>query len=440
LTIVIVEIVFIFLLILANGILALSEIALVSARKARLQQRAETGDHKAAAALVLAQSPDTFLATVQIGITLVGVLAGAVGGATVAEKIEEWLSRYAVLAPYGEVIGVGVVVIVITYFSLVLGELVPKRIALGNPEQLASVVARPMQLLARAASPFVRFLGASTNLSLRVLRVRPSIEPPVTEEEIKFLVESGTRAGVFEPAERDLVSRVFKLGDRTVGELMTPRGDVVWLDVADPASVLGQTIAGSHHSRFPVCQGSQENVLGVVAARDLLRQSLAGEEVNVQAVVEQPLFVPESTRALEMLRRFKESRTHFALVVDEHGSVIGICTLFDIMEAIVGTLPTHDEPTGAAIVQRDDGSWLVDGALPFADFREHFRLTKLPEEKGGAYRTVGGFVMEMLRRVPAEGDQIEFSGLRIEVVDMDGRRVDKVLVRRLREGSHKSRV
>jgi len=429
-SIVAVEVVIIFLLILANGVLALSEIAVVSARKARLQWLADSGHRKAAVALLLAQSPDTFLATVQIGITLVGVLAGAFGGATLAEKIEEWLGRYPILAPYGEAIGVGIVVVVITYFSLVLGELVPKRIALNNPERLASAVANPMQLLARATAPFVRLLSASTNLVLRLLRIRPSAEPSVSEEEIKVLVEQGTRAGVFEPVERDLVSGVFKLGDRTVVHLMTPRSEIVWLDIRQPVPVLRELIIASHHSRFPVCEGGLDHVIGLLTVKDLLRHNLTGEGANLRDVLQAPLFVPEGTRALEMLRRFKESRAHFALVVNEHGIVIGLCTLLDIMEAVVGGLPSPGEPPAAMIVRREDGSWLVDGAMPFVDFIEYFRKEGFREESAGDYRTVGGFIMDSLSRVPAEGDHFEYSGMRFEVIDMDGRRVDKVIVSR----------
>ena len=409
----------------------MSEIAVVSARKSRLKRLAETGSHKAALALHLAESPDVFLSTVQIGITMVGVLAGAFGGATVAEEIEGWLSRYPLLAPYGEVIGVAIVVVVVTYISLVWGELVPKRIALNNPERVASLVARPMQALARATSPLVRFLSASTNVTLQLLRMRPSIEPSVTEEEIKALMEQGTQAGIFDLAERDLVQRIFKLGDRTVDMLMTPRKKVVWLDVADTPSSLAQRIAESHRSRFPLCEGSLDNVLGVLAARDLLRQSLEGQPMNLREVMRPGLYVPEGTRAVDLLQRFRHSRTHFGIVVDEHGSVLGICTLHDIMEGLVGELPTRDMPNRLLVVQREDGSWLLDGMLPMDDFKELLRLSTIPTEEGGRYKTLGGFVMGTLHRVPIEGDHFEAAGLRFEVVDMDGHRVDKVLVSRL---------
>ena len=423
-----IEIVLIVLLILANGALAMSEFAVISSRKTRLQRLADTGNRKAAAALQLAQFPDTFLSTVQIGITLAGVLAGALGGATIAVAIEVWLVRYPLMAPYGRAISVGIVVIAITYLSLVWGELVPKRMALNDPERMASLVARPMHFLAWATSPLVRFLSASTNVTLRLLRIRPSMEPPVTEEEIKVLVEQGTKAGVFDPTERDLVTRIFKLGDRTVDMLMTPRSKIVWLDVQEPLSSLRQKIATSHRSRFPVCQGSPENVLGVVAVRDLFRQSLEGKEINPREVLQTPLYVPEGTRAVDLLQRFKDSRTHFALVVDEHGSVLGVCTLYDISEVLVGALPTRERPIESMMARRDDGTWLLDGMLPLDELKELFKITKLPGEKAGGYTTLGGLVMGALQRVPVEGDSFEAAGLRFEVVDMDGRRVDKVLV------------
>jgi putative hemolysin len=424
------EIVAIILLIVANGLLAMSEIAVVSARKARLQHLANRGNQKAAAALHLAQSPDTFLSTVQIGITLVGVLAGAIGGASIAERIAAALTRYPLLSPYGEAIGVGIVVIVITYLSLVWGELVPKRLALNAPERMASAVAGPMQSLAKATAPLVRVLSASTNATLRLFGVRPGGDAPITGEEINVLVEQGTKAGVFEAAERDLVARVFRLGDRTVDVLMTPRSEIVWLDVKEPLASIRQKIAQSPHSRYPLCQDGLENVLGVVAVHDLLVQRLEGKEINLRDVQEMPLYVPEGTSGLRLLQQFKDFRTHFALVVDEHGSVVGVCTLRDISETLIGELPNREEPAPSLIVQREDGTWLADGKLPLDDLKDRLDIAELPGEAVG-FQTLGGLLMHALRRVPAEGDRFIAAGWWFEVLDMDGRRVDKVLIGRV---------
>jgi len=421
------EWVIIFILILANGLFAMSEMAVVSSRKARLKERANRGDRRAAAALDLARSPDAFLSTVQIGITLVGVLAGAFGGATVAEKIGEMLQPYPRLAPYGEALGVGMVVLAITYFSLVFGELVPKRIALNSPERIASAVALPMRALARLGSPVVRLLTLSTSFVLRLLRVRPSAEPPVTEEEIKLLMAQGTESGAFEPAELDIVGRVFRFADRPVASVMTPRNEVIWIDLDQPSEHRRRVIRESGRSQFPVARGSLDAVRGVLRVKDWLRaeEKPPGEDT---ASLKPPLFVPESTRALELLKTFQHSRQHLAIVMDEHGGVAGLVTLHDILEAIVGDLPFSDEEAEPLVVRRDDGSWLVDGSLPIPDFKDAFRLQELLEEREGHFQTVGGLVMAALRRVPRSGDVFETSGLRLEVVDMDGRRVDKVLV------------
>lgn len=428
------EWVIILLLILANGIFAMAEIALVSSRKARLKERADRGDRKAAAALELARSPDAFLSTVQIGITLVGVLAGAFGGATVAEKVGELLQPYPRLAPYGDALGVGMVVLTISYFSLILGELVPKRIALGSPERIASAVAMPMKVLARLASPVVRFLTFSTSLVLRILRVRPSAEPPVTEEEIKVLMAQGTEWGAFEPEELDIVGRVFRLADRHVASVMTPRNDVIWIDLEEEPRERERLLRECGHSQLPVARGSLDAVLGVLRVKDWLKNESTppGDD---RALLQPALFVPETTGALDLLKQFQKSRQHSAIVLDEHGGAAGIVTLHDIFEAMVGDLPLPGEESEPPLVKRADGSWLVDGSLPIPDFKDAFRIQALPEEKEGHFHTVGGLVMTALRRVPSEGDACETSGLRLEVVDMDGRRVDKVLVTSLTSAS-----
>lgn len=423
-----IEILVVFFLIIANGVFAMSEMAVVAARKARLQQLANQGNANARIALELANAPNQFLSTVQIGITLIGILAGAFGGATLANKLASVLSRLPLLAPYSQVLGLGIVVVSITYLSLVIGELVPKRLALNSPERIAATIAIPMQMLAVVAAPVVHLLSSSTDLVLRVLRVQPSTEPQVTEEEIKVLIDQATEAGTFEAAEQNMVERVFRLGDRRVSSLMTPRPDIIWLDLDDSLEENQHKITQSVHARFPVCQGSLDNALGIVHVNDLFTRSLAGEPIDLLALLQQPLFVPENTQALKVLELFKQSGTHIALVVDEYGIIQGLVTLTNVLEAIVGDIPSIDEQGESQAVQREDGSWLLDGMLPVDDFKELFEVKELPGEERGNYHTLGGFVVMHLGRIPAAADHFEWSGLRIEVVDMDGNRVDKVLV------------
>ncbi|MBP1741178.1 MAG: hypothetical protein H6Q48_3471 [Deltaproteobacteria bacterium] len=421
----------IFLLIAANGVLAMSEIAIVAARKARLQQSANSGDAGARAALELATHPNRFLATVQIGITLVGILAGAFGGATLAHEIEHLAIEVPALAPYAGIIGVGVVVVGITFFSLVLGELAPKRIALVHAERIASKVAAPMRFLSSLAFPLVRLLGVSTDMVLRIVKVQPSLEPHVTPEEIKILVEQGTALGVFEESEQDMIEGVLRLDERPIGAFMTPRIQMVSIDVADSPETLRPKIVESRHSRFPVIQGSFANVLGVVSAKDLLKQSLSGQPTNLRQALGPPLFVPETASALRVLELFKREGTHFALVTDEYGGIQGLVTDRDILEAIVGELPSRDEPHEPEVTIREDGSWLVDGLLNIDRLKEILEMDTLPDEESGRYHTVSGFMMTQLGGIPAVGQHFEWKSFRFEVLDMDGRRVDKVLIARV---------
>ena len=421
----------IFLLIAANGLLAMSEIAIVAARKARLQQSANSGDDGARTALELSAHPNRFLATVQIGITLVGILAGAFGGATLAHDIERLAAAVPTLAPYAGIIGVGVVVVGVTFFSLVLGELVPKRIALVRAERIASTVAAPMRLLSSLAYPLVRLLGVSTDTVLRIFRVKPSLEPHVTPEEIKILVEQGTALGVFEESEQDMIAGVLRLDERNIGAFMTPRTQMVWIDVGDSPETLRAKIAKSRHSRFPVILGSFDNVLGFVSAKDVLNQSLSSQPINIRQALGPPLFVPETASALKVLDLFKREGAHFALVTDEYGGIQGMVTDWDILEAIVGELPSRGEPNEPEVTVRDDGSWLVDGLLNIDRLEEILEMDTTPEEESGRYHTVSGFVMTRLGGIPAVGQHFEWKGFRFEVMDMDGRRVDKVLISRV---------
>ncbi|MBC1223174.1 HlyC/CorC family transporter [Nostoc sp. UCD121] len=422
------EILIILVLIIANGVFSMSEMAIVSARKVRLQQLANQGDAKAMAALKLAESPNHFLSTVQVGISLIGILTGAFGGATIANRLAVYVKLVPFLAPYSEPISFGVVVLIITYLSLIVGELVPKRLALNNPERIASTVAIPMRALSAIASPMVYLLSASTDLILRVLGITASTEPQVTEEEIKILIEQGTEAGTFEEAEQDMVERVFRLGDRPVSYLMTPRPDIVWLDLDDSAEENRQKMVDSAYSRYPVCQGGLDNVLGVIPVTDLLARSFRGEPLDLTIGLRQPVFVPESTRGLKVLELFKQTITHMALVVDEYGVIQGLVTLNDIMSEIVGDVPSTDGQDQPQAVQREDGSWLLDGMLPVEEFLELFGMEEWESEERGSYQTLGGFVITHLGRIPAAADHFEWQSMRIEVMDMDGNRVDKVLV------------
>jgi putative hemolysin len=430
---VITEVLFIALLVIANGVLSMSELAIVSARKVRLKQQAENGDAGAGVALDLASDPNRFLSTVQIGITMVGILAGAFGGATIAEQLGARLERVPALAPYSEAIGVAAVVLAITYFSLVFGELVPKRLALGGAERIASVVARPMRVLSFVASPAVRLLSLSTEMVIRLFGSKSEKEPPVTEDEIRMLLKQATAAGVFAEEEEGLVQNVFRLGDRRVTTLMTPRHEIIWLDADDPPEVNQKEIAESPHSRFPVCKGSVDKVIGVVRAKDILARQTSGEAFDLFAVMREPILVSESINSLKVLEIFKQTGRHLAIVTDKHGGTEGLITHHDILEAIVGDIPLIGEPSGLQIVRREDGSWLVDGAILVDEFKDFFNLKTLPGYEDSTYDTLGGFVMMYLGHIPSAGEHFEWNGLRFEVVDMDGRRIDKVLVNAVAE-------
>ncbi|KYC42812.1 hypothetical protein WA1_11835 [Scytonema hofmannii PCC 7110] len=423
-----IEILLILFLILANGLFVMSELAIVSSRKARLQQLANQGDAKARVALELASSPNQFLGTVQIGITLLTILSGAVGEEAIAKRLSPVLSLIPFLDNYKVQLGQGIAILIITYLTLILGELVPKRLALNNPESIASVLSIPMQMLATFGSPIVYLLSISTEAVLRILGIRPSTEPQVTEEEIRVLIEQGTEEGTFEEAEQDMVERVFRLGDRPASSFMTPRPDIVWLDLEDTPQENRKKIIDSGYSRYPVCQGGLDNVLGIIRVTDLLARSFSGEQLDLTVGLLQPTYVPESTRGLKVLELFKQTVTHMALVVDEYGVIQGLVTLNDVMIEIVGDVPSIDDQEDPQIVQREDGSWLLDGMLSVEAFFDLFDIEHLPPEIRGSYQTLGGFVMSHLGRIPTAADHFEWQGMRLEVVDMDGNRVDKVLV------------
>ena len=434
-----IELLIIFLLILANGVFAMSEIAVVAAKKVRLQQRAEDGDERAKDALALAHNPNQFLSTVQVGITLVGVLAGAYGGATVAEQLTFPIGTVPALAPYAHGIALGVVVAAITYLSLILGELAPKRIALNHPETIASWVARPMSWLSRLGGPAVALLTMSTNLVLRVFGIKGQAEPHLTEDEIKALISQGAETGVLEQAEETIVQRVFQLGDTRVAAIMTPRPDIEWIDLDATSDELRDFLASHAHTQFVVCQGGLDNVLGIVRSADLLPLAFTGAPITLAGLTREALFVPDSMLVVQLLESFRGSRKHVALVMDEHGSVEGLVTVTDLLTAIVGDLPADASEAAGPFVARADGSWLVEGSAPIEEVMTHFGIEALPEDEAGTYHTIGGFVMARLGRVPKTADRFEWGGLAMEVMDMDGRRIDKVLVGKLTGGDRGGR-
>ncbi len=415
------------LLILINGAFSLAEAALISARKARLQGLADDGDRSAQTALALATDPSVFLSTVQIGITLVGIMTGAIGNATLAAQLTPFFERFPALAPYSEGLSLAIVVLIVAYFSLVIGELAPKRLALHRPEQLAILVARPMHLLARLAHPIVRLLSLSTSLVLSLLGVRSSAEPPVTEDEFKVLIQQGTDAGVFDSAEQEIFRRTLRLGDRTVATIMTPRPDVVWLDLGDDPTENLHKIMSTPFANYPVANGALDDLRGIVNTRGLLTAALRGETPSLPDAVSKPLLVPDTTPALHLLELFRKENNRMAIVLDEYGGVLGLVTLDDVLHAIVGDMPDVGQPVEQRAEQRPDGSWLFDGMQPVDELRELLDLDELPG--AGDYVTVAGFVLRQLGRIPAKGDHFVWDSWRFEVVKMDDLRIEEVAVR-----------
>jgi putative hemolysin len=425
------EVLIIFLLILANGLFAMTEIALVSVRKSRLEQRADDGDEGAITALELLKSPNRFLSTVQIGISLVGVFAGALGGASLADRVAGWFELIPVLAPYSHAIALVLVVLIITYFSLVIGELIPKRLALHSSERISLAAAKPMKFLAKAASPLVSLLAVSTDLGLKVLGVKAAQESPVSDEEIMLLVEQGRQTGSIQDLEQDMVESIFRLGDRRADAIMTPRVNLIWLDIHESLEVCIEKALGSSHSLFPVGDGSLDEVIGIVRAKELLGRKLNNEKIDLAKIVLPPLFVPESMPALKVLELLKTPGNRAALVIDEYGGVQGMVTLSDVLQAIIGDIPIPGESFEPQVVEREDGSYLLDGQLQIDVLKDILDLDNLPEEDHAGFQTLGGFMMNQLGEIPSSGQFFEMDGLRFEVMDMDGRRVDKVLVQRL---------
>lgn len=422
------EIIIIFLLLIANGVFAMAEIAVVSAKKVRLRLLADQGNGKARAALELAESPNRFLATVQVGISLVGIFTGAFGGATLAAKLAVPVSQVQFLAPYADKIAFGIVVALITYFSLVLGELVPKRFGLSNPEGISMAVARPMNWLSKVAGPLVSFLSASTEGLLRLLGFKPDKEAVVSADEVRVLMQEGVRAGAFNKVESHIVHSALELDELAVRDLMTPRPKIIWLNKDDPHEAIWHKIVVSAHSHFPVYESNRDNVVGIVSVKAIYANLAAGTPARIPDLMTKPLVVPSSQTAVQLLDTFKQTGKHLALVTDEFGSIVGLVALHDVMEAIVGEFPSLEERSRPEAKKRDDGSWLIDAMIEIERVEAALPGFKLSDQENKDYQTLAGFVIKQLGHVPKEGETIESQGYVFEVLDMDRHRVDKLLV------------
>jgi len=415
-------------LILANGFLVMAQTALVAVRKSQLQDWISRGNRRAKIALRLSGEPNRVLATVQATIRFLVIVSGVLAGRSLVLPFTDRLVEVPLIGTYGREVSPVIVVLVLSYFSLTVGELIPRRLASLYPETIAVLVARPLELLTRIAWPITRLLEFSTELGSRLFGRETVSTPQITEDEIKTLVKQGTEAGVFEETEQDMVEAVLRLGDKRARSLMTPRTQIAWLDRYDSIERIREKIIASGHSCFPVATGSLDKVDGIVQSKDLLAHSLAGQVLELGSLMQQPLFVPRTITALEILESFKNSGQHIALVVDEYGGIEGLLTHHDILEAIAGDIPFNGRPNDPKAVRRHDGSWLFDGMLSIDEFKEVFHLDDLPGEKRDAYQTLGGFLFTRMGRIPSVSEYFEWNGLRFEVVDMDGKRIDKILV------------
>ena len=432
------DLVLIFVLIVINGVFAMSEIAVVSSRQARLQNLADDGSPGAMAALALHHEPSSFLSTIQVGITSVGILSGAIGEAAVADPLAAWIARIPLLADYSRGIALTLTVIGLTYFSVVVGELVPKRLALLAPEGIASLIARPMVVLARLTHPLVVILSSSSAAILRLLGARQKEEPPVTDDEIKVLMGQGAEAGVFHESEQRIVSNVLRLDEQRIAAIMTPRRDMFVVDLNEDEETIRQGIIETEYSRLVVCRDGLEHILGILQTGDLLKKALPGHCItgaDIESVLHPPLYVPESVSTTQLLESFRRARLQFALIVDEYGDVQGLVTLTDVLAAIVGELAVPEAPEDRDMAQREDGSWLVDGDVGIERLKSVLDIDDdLPGEEEHSFHTLGGFIMHVLGRIPQATDHFTAAGWRFEVMDMDRNRVDKVLVALADEG------
>jgi len=404
----------------------MSESAMESARKARLEFLANKGDEKARTALKLVNNPDRFLSTVQIGITLISILIGIYSGATWRMELIDIVAQVEFLAPYSHGIATAIIVLGITYFTIVLGELVPKRLGVARPEAVSRQVAAPMLWLSRLTSPFIWLLTISTNLLVSLFKLQPS-DNNVTEEEIKAMINEGTSSGAIEETEQEIIERVFHLGDRNITSLMTHRTDIVWLDMTDQKDILRDKIFESVHSVYPVCDGQIDKILGIVSIKDLYLAA-ASNNYTLEPIIKKPLFIPENNSAYQVLEKFKETQSHAAFIVDEYGTFLGMITLNDILEAIVGDMPETGQDDDYEVVQREDGSYLVDGQIPFYDFLSRFDKEDWMAEFEQEFDTMAGFILHHQEHIPKIGEKFEWRGFTFEIVDMDAHRIDKVLV------------
>jgi putative hemolysin len=422
------ELLIILFLVLLNGIFSMSEIALVSSRKSRLEAAARNGDTSAKAALKLANSPTRFLSTVQIGITLIGLLTGMYSGDNLTAQLEQFISGFPALSSYADTLAVGTVLVGITYLSLVLGELVPKRLGMANPEAISKFMATPMNLLSKITAPFIWLLGFSSDLIIRLLNIKQS-ENAVTEEEIKSLIQEGTTGGVFEEIEQEIVHNVFQLGDRRVTSLMTNRQEIVWLDIEDSIEINKNKIFDSRHSIYPVCRDTVDDVVGLIYVKDLIATNVEDQLANLAAIVREPVYLPESNRAYQALEKFKEQKVYYGIIVDEYGGMLGVVTLHDIMDALVGDISEENEED-SEIVRREDGSFLIDAQIPFDDFIQYFEINMQEADRKEltGFNTLGGFALHILEDIPKTGEKFKWKYFDFEVIDMDRSRIDKLLV------------
>lgn len=405
----------------------MSEVAMEYARKARLEYLANKGDEKAKAALKLASNPDRFLSTVQVGITLISILIGVLSGISLKPYLVEYISGYPQLSPYRDGIAITIIVVVVTYFTLVIGELVPKRLGILRPEAIARQMAGPMSWVSMITYPFIWLLTIFTNLLVNIFNLKPSTDNNVTEEEIKALINEGTTAGAIEETEQEIIERVFHLGDRNITSLMTHRTDIVYLDINDPKAIIRSKILESPHSVYPVCDDVIDNIQGIISIKDLY-MAAADTGHALAPIMKKPLFVPENNSAYQVLEKFKETQSHAAFIVDEYGTFLGMITLNDILEAIVGDMPETGQDDDYEIVRRDDGSYLVDGQIPFYDFLSKFDKEDWMAEFEQEFDTMAGFILHHQEHIPKIGEKFEWRGFTFEIVDMDAHRIDKVLV------------